>query len=202
MRNIALASLIALTAATGLHAGGEYDSVHFGFRGGLAWSPAKEYGGIGSETPGVGTVDSAKMQLAPTIGLQGQWTMVPGKFGLGLVADFIRPIHKEEGNKGSTLSQDLIRGELRFVFAGRGNTNEGLGWFFAPTYSKIRTKSDDASIPSLAEGKAGGALGLNKVSFDERYLSYWEAALYYTPKLSSGTTAGGLTLELRVGWLF
>mgnify|MGYP003607082397 FL=1 len=201
MRKLALASLLALSTL-GLRAGGEYDNFHFGFRGGIGWSPAKEYGGIGSETPGVGTVGSAKMQLAPTIGLQGQWAMVPGVFSMGLIADFIRPIHKEAGTEGSPITQDMIRGEMRFVFAGRGNTNEGMGWFVAPTYSKIRTRTNDDSIPSLAEGKAGGALGLNKVSFDERYITYWEAALYYTPQLSSGTTAGGLTLELRVGWLF
>lgn len=201
MRKFAVAGLLSLSAL-GLQAGGEYDTFHFGLRTGICWSPGKGYGTLGTETPGGGTLGSAKMQLAPTIGLQAHWAAVPGILNISLITDFIRPIHKEAGEKNSPINQDMIRGELRFGFAGRGNTNEGLGWFVSPTYNKIRTKSDTSGVPSLAEGKLGGGLGLTSFSFSERYISSFEAGVYYTPKLSTGTTAGDLTLEFRVSWLF
>ena len=176
MRKLAVAGLLTLSAL-GLQAGGEYDSFHFGFRGGLCWSPSKGYGTLGTETPGGSAVGSAKMQLAPTFGLQAQWAAVPGTLNVSLITDFIRPIHKEAGVKNSPISQDMIRGELRFGFAGRGNTNEGSGWFLSPTYNKIRTKSDTPGVPSLAEGKLGGGLGLTSFSFSERYISSFEAGV-------------------------
>jgi len=207
MRNLATLVLL-LVACTGLKAGGEYEKWHFGFRGGIAWSPEASYGALGSQTPGTDTVAEARMQLAPTFGIQGQYAVVPGVFSVGLLADYLRPIHKEA--KGATaldptidghgVSQALIRGELRFQFAARGNMNTGFGWFFSPTYTKANTKHDD--LYSLAEGRAGGALGINSRSFGESSITVWEAAIYYTPKFSSGTTVGGLTLELRVGMLF
>lgn len=207
MRNLATLALV-LVACTGLKAGGEYDKWHFGFRGGIAWSPDASYGGLGSQTPGTDTVAEARMQLAPTFGIQGQYAVVPGKFSLGLLADYLRPIHKEAkagrsidpAVDGHGVSQTVLRGELRFQFAARGNMNEGFSWFLSPTYTKAKTDHDD--LYSLAEGKAGGGLGINSRSFGESSITVWEAAIYYTPKFTSGTTAGGLTLELRVGMLF
>lgn len=204
-----LATLVLLLAAcTGLKAGGEYDKWHFGFRAGIAWSPEASYGALGSQSPGTETVAEARMQLAPTFGIQGQYAVVPGVFSLGLLADYIRPIHKEaKGGKsidptidGRGASQTMLRGELRFQFAARGNMNEGFCWFLSPTYTKAKTKHDD--LYSLAEGKAGGGLGINTRSFGESSSTLWEAAIYYTPKFSSGTTVGGLTVEIRVGMLF
>lgn len=198
-RSLLLFSTLAFSFGP-LMAGGEYDAFHAGPRLGLTWSPDKSYGGLGSAAPGTTTVAEGQMQIGLTGGLSFDYAVVPGTLDIGLIGDFIRTIHKEAPKGAPGVKQNITREELRFTYNGRGNVNEGMGFWLSPTLSQIHTSLGSAG--DLSEHRAGGALGIVSHHFHETYLSSWEVGAYYLPKLKSGTEAGSLTIELRVGYQF
>lgn len=193
-------AILPILATGMLFAGGEYDKFHVGPRLGLTWSPGKNYGSLGSPEPGTDTLAEGKMQLGLTGGLSFTLAAVPGKYAMELDVDFIRTLHKESGSN-LAVKQNIVRGELRSIFSSRGNTNEGMAFFISPTYSKISTSLSGVG-EDLSEKRLGGALGLLGTTFHETYYTTWEVGAYYLPKLKSGTEAGGLTIELRMGYHF
>ena len=198
-----LLTIPILFMAVPLLAEGEYGGFHLGFRGGLAVSPDKSYGSLGTNADSPSGPLNAKMLLAPTVGLHAQYSNVPGRFNVGLLADYIRPVSKggdPQSDDAASVGQHIIRGELRFGMATRSNEDQGVNFWLSPTYSKIHTSQEN--FGSLTESKAGGAIGVTGMHFLDRSLAYWEVGGYYVPKTSSGTTAGNFTLELRAGILF
>lgn len=193
---------LALISAVPVFASGEYDAFHIGLRGGVALSPDKSFGGLGKTDHNPSTLDGG-MAIAPSIGLHAHYSVVPGKYSIGALVDYLQPIRSGSdpvNEEADHIEQKITRGEVRFGRALRSNVDESPIFWVSPTYNWISTSHP--TLGHLKENKLGAGLGVTGMKFRERCLTYWEAGLYYLPGTSKGTTAGHLSLELRGGFLF
>ena len=189
---------VILVGSSACFAGGEYDKFHFGPRLGLTWSPSKDYAVQGD---GQGNSVDGGRQLGLSGGLEVRWNLSPGRLRLALGADYIRTLGKEAKKDAPQVNQDIIRGQLRLIIAGRANTEPGMYTWIGPTINRVHTNSSDL-IPTAKETVYGGTVGIGTHRFYERSLAFYEFGAYYSKATKLETKSGDLTLEVRMGLLF
>ena len=216
-------------AAPGLKAGGEYDTFHLGPTLGAAVSLSKEYRGYmapcpkGSPNEGNLVAINGRGMLAPVLGLEMTWSVIPGRFRLGLDAEFLRPIDKDSsegllvnqqkveqpGHLVTTkVAQNVFRATLKAIFPFATNTQTGWYFWVGPALANVDTSVQvtvDGALQDLPKSTLtlrGGGVGIGRRKIRETRMGIFEINLNYLKDSSSGIQAGGVTLEIKTGIVF
>ena len=216
----------ALAFAPSLMAGGEYDVFHIGPTLGAAVSLSKEYRGyMAPMNDGSGNLVAinGRGMLAPALGLEMTWSVIPGRFRLGLDMEFIRPIDKDnsEGllvtakkieipgvSVKTKVAQNVFRGTLKAIIPFQPNTQTGWYFWLGPSFASVNTSAQVTvdgvlqDFPAKTVTLRGGGLGLGRRKIRETRMGIFEINLHYLKDSPDGIQAGGVTFEVKTGISF
>lgn len=225
LRRASLAATVVLTA-TGLMAGGEYDSFHIGPIIGASASISKEYRGYMAPLPdksGDLVAINGKGLLAPSIGVGMAWSVIPGRFRLGLDVEFMRPLDKDNSEGILTtplkveipghvlqtkVAQNVYRVTLKAIIPFQTNTKSGWYVWVGPSIAKVDTTVQVSldglleDLPAKHSNLRGGGVGIGRRKIFEGSLGIFETNLHYLKDTPDGIQAGGVTFEIKGGFTF